>query len=127
MDKEKILDYVMNSPNNTNRAVLSGMLNGSNEEDNDFSIAKLTITNNDSEYGITIKAGHIIKLNENDIIVYDQKVSYNSTVILNVVLFKEKAIIYTDGEVESFSGNVSETANSGEYLITGDGTITAIS
>lgn len=29
MDKEKILDYVMNSPGNSNRAVLSGMLDES--------------------------------------------------------------------------------------------------
>lgn len=28
MDKNKILDYVMNTPGNTNRAVLSSMLNG---------------------------------------------------------------------------------------------------
>ena len=29
MDKEKVLDYVMNSPGNSNRAVLSGMLDES--------------------------------------------------------------------------------------------------
>ena len=31
MDKEKVLDYVMNSPGNSNRAVLSGMLDESGE------------------------------------------------------------------------------------------------
>jgi hypothetical protein len=34
MDKEKVLDYVMNSPGNSNRAVLSGMLDESGGGDN---------------------------------------------------------------------------------------------
>lgn len=33
MTKEEILDYVMNSPNNTNRMVLSGMIDSLNEYD----------------------------------------------------------------------------------------------
>ena len=35
MDKDKILDYVMNSPQNTNRAVLEGMLEGMGGGDNE--------------------------------------------------------------------------------------------
>jgi hypothetical protein len=34
MDKNKVIDYVMNSPANTNRAVLEGMLEGDNTNGN---------------------------------------------------------------------------------------------
>lgn len=50
MDKNDILDYVMNTPSNTNRAVLSSMLNnisgGSVSESNAFIINDI-ITNSD--------------------------------------------------------------------------------
>lgn len=48
MDKEKVLDYVMNTPGNSNRAVLSGMLDESGgENENEFIYVHM---NRDSAY-----------------------------------------------------------------------------
>ena len=53
MTKQDIIDYVMTTPHNTNRAVLSDMLNqlaeGGGGGSSDFSTATVTIVNNYNE------------------------------------------------------------------------------
>ena len=126
MDKEKVLDYVMNSPGNSNRAVLSGMLDESGSGDSDFSVAKLTITNNDPNYSVDIKVAHIIEINGINTIMHSETIASNSTRVFNIVLFKKNTICYIDGDIESIDDNISEMGQ-GNYFITGDSTITVIS
>ena len=48
MDKNDIIDYVMHTPHNTNKAVLNGMLNQLTEGgggSSDFSTAEVTLVN----------------------------------------------------------------------------------
>lgn len=53
MDKNDIIEYVMHTPHNTNRAVLSSMLNQLAEDgsggSSDFSTAQVTVVNNTQE------------------------------------------------------------------------------
>ena len=44
MTKDEILDYVMNSPSNTNRMVLSGMIDSLNEYDLVFETSRMDVT-----------------------------------------------------------------------------------
>ncbi len=57
MTKKEIIDYVMETPQNTNPAILSQMLDeiageGGGGESSDFSVAKVTLINNTSEPNI---------------------------------------------------------------------------
>ena len=52
MTKEEILDYVMNSPENTNRMVLSDMLNQLSSSNTSGLIVTITYNSNDGTYTI---------------------------------------------------------------------------
>ena len=61
MTKKEIIDYVMETPQNTNPAILSQMLDeiagegGGSGDSSNFSVAKVTLINNTSEPDVTFK------------------------------------------------------------------------
>ena len=52
MDKDKIIDYVMNSPANTNKAVLEGMLDGVDGGGSNVIVITANIIQNGDSYSI---------------------------------------------------------------------------
>lgn len=68
MDKEKVLDYVMNSPGNSNRAVLSGMLDesGGGEDKIVYIDFEMDTIGFDTVYYSSLTIGEMITLLENN-------------------------------------------------------------
>ena len=126
MDKEKVLDYVMNSPGNSNRAVLSGMLDESGGGNSDFSTATITLENGSFSY-ITnaCLASQVYGIEENPI-----EASFPTGVVSNgeIILYKGKAIIMLDSgavsHISELSGGIEALNMPNNYLVTGDCTIT---
>ena len=61
MDKDKVIDYVMNSPANTNRAVLEGMLDGIAQGGGGAEPLIVTATKDDNEVWTLDKTYNEIK------------------------------------------------------------------
>lgn len=104
MTKKEILDYVMNTPYNTNRAVLSSMLDqisGSGEDTSDLSIAEVTVN-------ITVTT-----LNQSTDIyfhtcnVQDEEITntWNISINKNFCTKKLYLILYKGSKIISFSNN----------------------
>ena len=68
MDKEKVLDYVMHSPGNTNRAVLSGMLDesGGGEDKIVYVDFEIDTVGFDTIYYSSLTVSEMITLLENN-------------------------------------------------------------
>ena len=119
MDKEKVLDYVMNSPGNSNRAVLSGILDsfaGESGGDSDFSIAQITI--NGTINGVLPVCHDHDENGMGVLMVLDQSHSG----IKKIPLYKGSLLLAIYG-VSSISGNIQDMGGD-MYYITGDCTIT---
>ena len=107
MTKKEILDYVMNTPYNTNRAVLSNMLDqisSSGEDTSDLSIAEVTVnvttTNRNRSTTITFNAYNLQDDGIADTwdITIDKR---NCTKILYLILYKgEKTIDFINNEID---------------------------
>ena len=107
MDKKEILDYVMNTPYNTNRAVLSSMLDqisSSGEDTSDLSIAEVTVnvttTNLNRSTTITFNAYNLQDDGIADTwdITIDKR---NCTKTLYLILYKgEKIIDFINNEID---------------------------
>ena len=121
MDKNDIINYVMHTPHNTNRAVLSSMLNqltkGGSGGSSDFSTAEVTVY--DVSQGTLFSAidapgpGAPVVISTCDI---------ESGITYTVALYKGYAI----GQIPpatSVSGNIEIVDELGDCLITGDCTI----
>lgn len=124
MDKNDIIEYVMNTPHNTNRAVLSSMLNQLTEGDggsSDFSTAQMTIINTveDSLVNLT---GVRVDTQTNELFS-DDELGYGTTTVI-VVLYKgnAKGSIGAE-EITSTTGDIVLDENA-EYVISGDCTVT---
>lgn len=132
MNKEDIVNYVINSPENANPNILRGMLNSLLKENTgDFTTCTVTIVNN-SEDEIEFYLPQII---ENDVygdpsIILDAfSGGMQSTDTFTCVLYKGKALgsfIFdsrpSQGNV-STSGSISYDYDANFITITGDGTI----
>lgn len=107
MLKKEILDYVMNTPYNTNRAVLSSMLDqisSSGEDTSDLSIAEVTVnvttTNLNRSTTITFNAYNLQDDGIADTwdITIDKR---NCTKTLYLILYKgEKTIDFINNEID---------------------------
>lgn len=82
MDKEKVIEYVMNSPQNTNRAVLEGLLDSGESEAKILHLiydeSTSTYSIDESEYYIIDEAKSVYSAENLNIQVYD---SYHNFLI----------------------------------------------
>lgn len=131
MDKNDIIEYVMNTPHNTNKAVLSSMLNqlteGGGGGSSDFSTAEVTVQITSAQPGVAIYIPTIISSPMEAIFNNPYNPINSSTPqTVTVPLYKGSLVIigiWDSGDVTvSISGSVQVMENS--FLITGDGTIT---
>ena len=122
MNKEKVLDYVMNSPGNSNRAVLSGMLDESDGGGGDFSIVTMTL-----ETDTSIAAPFIQTSLTNPSFDYIESggETLKSAGAYNIVLYKGKAIVFISGEDIQITGEI-ESIDEYTYIVTGNCNITTI-
>ena len=139
MTKEEILDYATQSPQNTNRAVLNGMLgalietesgggSGGGGGSSDFTTAEVTITN-------TTNDGYILFPcigAEYGGVMEDWNTMEVEMVNPDPDGYKYKIPIYKDGTILMVEGNPpytiavtgSITVDNGTITVTGNGTIT---
>lgn len=125
MTKQEILDYVMDSPGNTNRAVLSGMLDQmAGGGGGDFSIAKVTIVNN-SDIEHEINGALCI---EDEKHVSSSGISFpiesNTTITVGVILYKEEAQVHFPTYPTNITLAGDITGDMFGFWVHGDGTIT---
>ena len=129
MDKNDIIEYVMTTPHNTNRAVLSSMLNQLAEDggggSSDFSIATVAFScpENGSEWGAHVAI--VDDLEDQAVVTNYVGIESGITTELKVPLYKGKCIILVD----PLTNIVCTGAVSCEYrstiIITGNGSISA--
>ena len=125
MDKNAILDYVTETPGNTNRAVLGDMLDsfgGEGGGDSDFSIVQVTLTVAEGKAELSIPV--IFEQDGMAALVCETLYNGMSTRTVSTPLYKGMTVI----SIGSLSGNVT-TTGACEYaddqlIITGDCTIT---
>ena len=109
MNKNDIIDYVMTTPGNTNKAVLSSMLNQIKSEDDDnsltFSKVNVEIINNSNM--------------DCDVDIYLQSVENNQIInyISAFVLDNNKGIITTENYPSAINLNSGDSVNSEFYLM----------
>lgn len=124
---DKVMEYIMNTPENTNPAVLRGMLESLSSEggggsgESDFSTAEVTINNTRDDSIIKAYSAFI----EDDALILGKLVSYGETK-LTIVLYKGETGLSIDAdEITSTSGDLEEI-NTGVYKVTGNCTITGL-
>ena len=144
MDKNDIIEYVMNTPHNTNKAVLSSMLNqlteGGGGGSSDFTEAKITINANLPE-GRTLTSIEAITgfyykdseipfsggclADENNIAPI---LMYNGSGYIEKISVDSSSGYFSfNPEYTTASGSIVWDANVGYYgawLVTGDGSLT---
>lgn len=121
MDKNDIIEYVMNTPHNTNKAVLSSMLNqlteGGGGGSSDFSTATVAVNVNGNGTGTIIypTIGDTVYLDhETDDpiavsdVAYYGKASVSVTGPINILTYKGKTVIYTNGISDIENGIASQ-------------------
>ena len=131
MTEKEIMDYVLLSPENTNPAILKGMLKQLKEEgkkevkeESDFTTVKVTITNEATESF----EFHCMSLN-NDAVNFYIPSSNITGADHDIVLYKGSAngVVTMSGEVHipvtaEVTGDI--TFDNSNFVITGPGTIT---
>lgn len=134
MGKDEILNYVMNSPENTNRAVLSGMLdeiNSDGGDSNDFSTATVTFLNTASSGGYDVFAG---TCTDDGFTITHHMATIDSPAQFLIPLYKGSAFFplstminaqQLQEELPTTSGGVSLDMQTGNLIIIGDGTFAA--
>ena len=110
MDKNDIIEYVMHTPHNTNRAVLSSMLNqlaeGGGGGSSDFSTAEVTVVNNtDSYQSVTLMSNYIS--------------NHAMTEYISAVRITDEYGASNDHFTEPLGVNGGESINVDVYLISG--------
>jgi hypothetical protein len=132
MDKERIIDYVMTTPGNTNPAILNQMIDEVGGGSGDFSTCTGTF--------ICDSLGVNNGLKTNGIVILDLENQYTplngwiksywpditSSLTFSIVLYDQTQIIdlreKSSGDIVSISGDIESLGNS-LYKITGDFTI----
>jgi len=125
MDKNDIIDYVMHTPHNTNKAVLSGMLNqlteGGSGGSSDFSTATVTIVDN---AGKTILLPFIADDDEQQLhSILNLGISESGDYIVPLYKGSLTGRVSEYAEPVSVSGDITYLPNR-MVVVTGDGTIT---
>lgn len=135
MAQKDVLDYIRQTPHNSNVNVVKGMLNGlddgsgsgsSDEGSNDFTIAVMTIINETTDY-VTLYGGFAIDGEGGDPnIMYPEIVAEpETTVDYNAVLYKGSAAIEILDNVDVTTEGDVEYDN-GVAIVTGDCSMTII-
>ena len=131
MDKNDIINYVMHTPHNTNRAVLSSMLNqlteGGGGGSSDFSTAEVTIVaNNASGSCIVPRCIEAGELAPEAPAMLDAIVSFeNEEIVFNAVLYKGMAVAdFASNRVTSVTGDAMWDEEDSSVYIMGNCTIT---
>ena len=131
MTEKEIMDYVLLTPENTNPAILRGMLEQLKEEgkeegkeESDFTVVKVTITNEATESFDF----HCMSLNNDAVNFYIPSSSITGA-DHDIVLYKGSAngVVVMSGDVQvpvtaEVTGDI--TYSSSNFVITGPGTIT---
>lgn len=131
MDKNDIIEYVMNTPHNTNKAVLNSMLNQlikDGGDSSDFSTAKLTLINS-SGYQTFIYAPTYFDNEFGHSSNYYVYLDGQNEVVLDIILYKGEAIISSEDNVHWFFtdaiGDIEiDSQGSNLASVKGNGTIT---
>lgn len=141
MTKQDIIEYVMHTPHNTNKAVLSSMLDQlteSNGGENNLAIYKVNIVNNTNAQIRGVQAHYGVMLNENDepteIIDVETRVNANDNDEFGVLAFLKSenpfgAISFGSSVNATCSGGISpmevlEGIEGTFFMVMGDGSIT---
>lgn len=122
---DKIMEYIMNTPENTNPAILRGMLKNLGSGgggDSDFSTAEVTLSIQQAQLGARCHVAIAADEDEN---------SFSNTIIFlpgtyNIIMYKQKALL----TIDSLTGaelDISVTGDAdvidGDVIITGDCTV----
>lgn len=130
MDKNDIIDYVMHTPHNTNKAVLNGMLNQLTEGDgggsSDFSTAQVTLICNASSVSASIAIARDAELPFIPTPQADGGLGMESgdESTVTAILYKGVSHCYFDGASSVVGTGDVEVVRDVEANITGDCTIT---
>lgn len=137
MDIQDVINYVNETPNNTNPAVLKGMIEAIVESSesgesgggsSDFSIAHVTLTNtaqNGRYY--SVRCPHILR----EYMEYTtEDITTIAPMMLDVVLYKgEQYILILDWDTSIapvISGDITYDSEEDVFIITGDGSISLV-
>lgn len=118
MNKNDIIEYVMNTPHNTNPAILGNMLNQLTEGggSSDFSTAEVTIS---ADFNGT---AHVAYIHDGEMSEGIVGVGVEPKTI-EVILYKGLAYFYSDSDpTYVVTGDITE--DDGDVYISGNGTIT---
>lgn len=121
---DKVMEYILNTPENTNPAILKGMLEDLSSEgggggESDFSTATVTIINTVADSVIRADSAFIT---DNNMVLSAR--AYYGTTELTIVLYKGSAELEVDAdEITSTSGDLEEL-DPFVYKVTGNCTIT---
>lgn len=110
----KVIDYVMNSPQNTNPNVLKGLLESfAGGGGTDFSTAEVTINSANGDEGTVLLMPNIQDSDRRTgIQVFEVTAIPNTPKTYNVPLFKGHCFIKVNsGEVNGLTGNVTSLGN----------------
>lgn len=123
---DKIMEYILNTPENTNPAILRGMLENLSSEgggggESDFSTAEIRIINNSSSDVEFL----CVNITEEDGLNTTFVATINSDKTRTLVLYMDNGLLslYDDYPVAiSTTGDISY--DDGSFTVTGDGTVT---
>ena len=122
MDKNDILDYVTETPGNTNRAVLGDMLDSfADGGSSDFTTAEVAINNG----GLNNYLFPCVRSDgENEYALPFYATMGGASETATAILYKGSAILQNMGGLTLTTSGDIEELGEGAYLITGDCTIT---
>lgn len=127
MNKNDIIEYVMHTPHNTNKAVLSSMLNQLTEGgggSGDFSTAQVTFINN-TETNVDAACMVIYEEDGEEYAEFEFGCGPSLTGIGEIVLFKGSAYLVWSDSAATYTGTGAVEIEGNETVITGNCTITA--
>ena len=125
MTKKEILDYITETPGNTNRAVLGDMLDsfeGGSGGSSDFSTAEVTIANNTGNRGIQVDIPFIKEASKDQPAHAASGITLEEHRSVNAILYKGYCIIEVP-VIYEITGTGNITAHGSYAEITGDCTI----
>ena len=133
MEKQDIINYVLTTPENTNPAILEGMLeqliaqSGGGGGESDLTTANVTIANDTSEEYQTVylpfcqeAAGDVAPATTFPMLVVTNDASQD----VKAVLYKGACMGRPESESVTVEVTGDITIEHGTFIITGDGTIT---
>ena len=125
MTKKEILDYITETPGNTNRAVLGDMLDsfeGGSGSSSDFSTAEVTLANNTGNRGIQVDIPFIKEASEDQPAYATSGINMEENYSVNAILYKGCCTIRVP-VIYDITGTGSIITHGSYAEITGDCTV----